>query len=154
MTISLAGPTAAGTTTALTAATYTFLPDMANDNRTKVFYVSAVGGTQSGVTVHRGDKPKQWMIKRPAVIKTPSAYNQVSGRYGRVPKNVVRTIFKGAADIAANQPEPLLVTTDFSIPAGAPVYDRANVEACVLASIAALWDQKEEIIQAIYDNVY
>lgn len=154
MPINLTGPTAAGTTSTITGGTYTFLPDMANDNRTKVFYVSALGGTQTGATVHRGDKPKQFMVKRPSVIKTPSAYNQVSGRYGRVPKNVTRAIFKGAADVAANQPEPLLVTTDFAIPAGAPNYDRVNVEACVLAAIAALWDQKEEIIQAIYDNVY
>lgn len=156
MSLNLTGPTAAVTSTSglVSAGTFTFLPDNANDNRTKVWYVSAIGGTVTGGTTHRGEKPKQFMIKRPTDIKSPSGYNQVSGKYSRVPKNVTRAIFKGAADVAANQPEPLLITCDFGIPAGAMTYDRVNVEACVLAFIAGLYDQKEELVQALYDSVY
>lgn len=154
MAINLTGPTAAVTSSMLTTATYSFTPDMANDARSKVFVVTALGGTQTGVTTHRVDKPKRFIIKRPLQYLQPSAYNQTSGKFGKVPNNVTRAIMQGAADVAANQSAPLNITADFSIPAGSASYDRANVEACVMAFIAALWDQKEEICQAIYDGIY
>lgn len=154
MSINLAGPTAAVTTSQLTAATYTFVTDMAQDARSKVFVVSALGGTQTGVSAHTVDAPKQMIFKKPASFAQPSGYNQVSGRYGKVPKNTTRVMFRGSAKVAANQWEGLPISMDIGVPAGAVSYDRANVEASVTAFIAGLWDQKEELITALYDGLY
>jgi len=152
MTINVTGPTAAVTTGVLTSATYTFSADMANDTRSKVFVVSAAGGTQTGVTLHTVDAPKQFIVKRPAVFQQPSAFNTVSGRWGKVPKNVTRVIGRGSANVATGQTEIIPMSLDIGVPAGAPSFDRANVEASVLMFIAALYDQKEELIQALYDG--
>lgn len=154
MSINLAGPTAAITTNSLTAATYTFVADMAPDSRTKAFVVSALGGTQTGVQAHSVDAPKQFLIRKPAQFLQPSAYNVTTGRYGKVPKNVTKCMFRGSAKVAANQWESVPITFEIGAPAGAASYDRANLEASIAASIAALWDQKEEIILAIYDGLY
>lgn len=154
MTINVTGPTAAITAGTLTAATYSFTADMANDLRSKVFVVSAAGGTQAGVNTHTVDAPKQFIVKKPAVFQQPSAYNVTTGKYGRVPKNITRVIGRGSANVAAGQVELIPITLDIPIPAGAMTYDRPNVEASVLFFIAALYDQKEELIAALRDGLY
>lgn len=154
MTIALTGPTAAITAGGLTAATYTFVADMATDLRSKAFVVSAAGGTQVGVNTHTVDAPKQFIVKKPAQFLQPSAYNVTTGRYGKVPKNVTRVIGRGSANVAAGQSELIPMTLDIGIPAGAFSYDRPNVEASVLMFIAGLYDQKEEIVAALRDGLY
>jgi len=152
MSITLAGPTAAITTTSLTAATYTFTSALAADNRSKAFVVSALGGTQTGVSAHSVDAPKKFNVKNPAQFLQPSAYNATSGRYGKVPKNSTRVVGTGSAKVTATQWETIPMSLDIGVPAGAMSYDRANVEASVAFFIAALWDQKEELIAALYDG--
>lgn len=154
MSINVTGPTAAISAGNLAAATYTFVPDMATDLRSKAFVVSALGGTQTGVNIHSVDAPKQFIVKKPAVFQQPSAYNVTTGRYGRVPKNVTRIIGRGSANVASGQVEIIPITLDIGIPAGAMTYDRPNVEASVAMFIAALYDQKEEIITAIRDGLF
>lgn len=154
MTINVTGPTAAITAGGLTAATYTFTADMATDLRSKAFVVSAAGGTQVGVNTHTVDAPKQFIVKKPAVFQQPSAYNVTTGKYGRVPKNVTRVMGRGSANVAAGQVELIPITLDIGIPAGAITFDRPNVEASVLMFIAALYDQKEELIAALRDGLY
>lgn len=154
MTISLTGPTAAITAGGLTAATYTFTADMASDLRSKVYVVTAVGGTQSGVNTHTVDSPKQFIVKKPATFLQPSSYNVTTGRYGKVPKNVTRVIGRGSANVATGQVELIPMTLDIGIPAGAFTFDRPNVEASVLMFLAALYDQKEEIVAALRDGLY
>lgn len=153
MSLLLTGPTTAITTATLTAATYTFVPDLSSDNRSRVAVVSAAGGTQPGVSVHTADAPKQMIFKKPAAFLQPSAYNTVSGRYGKVPKNVTRVIFRGSAKVAASQWESIPIALDIPIPAGAGSFDRANVDASVLAFITGLYDQREELCQYLYDGL-
>ena len=99
MPLNLTTTTATTTTATLTTAGYTFSADLAIDGRSKVSVVSALSGTQTGVTVHTVDAPKQMIFKKPATFQVPSAYNSVSGKYGKVPKNVHRVIFRGAAKV-------------------------------------------------------
>lgn len=155
MSISLTGPTAAITSLSglLSAATFTFVADSANDNRTKVFALSAIGGTATGATIHSVSAPKQFMVKRPSQYAMPGGYNQVSGMYSRVPKNITRVIGKGSCKIGANQTEVISMSLDIGIPAGAS-YDAVNLEASVAMFIAGLHDQKEEIIKALQDGLY
>lgn len=153
MSLILTGPTIAATTAVLTGATYTFAPDLPGDNRSRVAVVSVLGGTQTGVVPHTVDAPKQMIFKKPAVYQMPSAYNTTTGRYGKVPKNVTRVIFRGSAKVAAGQWELIPISLDIPIPAGATNYDRANVDASVLAFITGLYDQRTQICQAIFDGL-
>jgi len=154
MSISLAGPTTATTTAALTAATYSFVSDMANDNRSKVFVMSAKGGTQTGVNIHTVDSPKYVVFKRPAQFQQASGYNTVSGKYSRVPKNVTRVVGKGSCNVTASQIESIPMELSIGVPAGGPTFDRVNVEASILMFLSGIWDQREEIVQAVYDGLY
>jgi len=154
MPINLTTATLASTTQSVAAATYSFSADLPLDNRSKVAVVSTLGGTQTGVTTHAVGSPKQMIFKKPADFKLPSAYNSASGTYGKVPKNTHRIIFRGAAKVAANQWESLPINLDIGVPAGAPTFDRANVDACVLAFISGLVEMREELCQAIYDGLY
>lgn len=154
MSILLTGPTTASTTPVITGGTYTFVPDLPADNRSRVAVISAVGGTQTGVSIHTAEAPKQFITKRPASIAQPSGFNTTTGRYSKVPKNVTRVIFRGSAKVSANQWEVIPITLDLPIPAGAESFDRANVDASVLAFITGLYDQRVQICQALYDGLY
>lgn len=153
MAIALTGPTAALTTNKITTGTYTFAADMASDTRSKVFVVTTLGGTQTGVLTHSVDAPKQVIFKKPAAFLQPSGYNTTTGRYSKVPKNTTRIIGRGSCNVAAGQVEVIPMILDIGIPAGSMTYDRANVEASVAMFIASLWDQKEELIQYMYDGL-
>jgi len=50
--------------------------------------------------------------------------------------------------------ELIPITMDIPIPAGAMTYDRANVEASVLMTIAAIYDQRATIVAALRDGLY
>jgi len=155
MAINLAATTTSITTTSgkLTASQFTFVADNSNDLRTKVFVVSNITGAPLA-SIHSVFSPKMVLFKRPANYALPSGYNTTTGRYGRVPLTNHRVMLKGSAQVAANQWENLPISMDIGVPAGAVQYDPANVEASIMAFIAALWDQKEELVQAISDGRY
>jgi hypothetical protein len=150
------GPTAAVTTTdgKISAGTYTFSRDGSNDMRSLVYSITATGGTQAGVQKHTAEAPKQFIVRRPANYAQPSNFNSVSGKYGKVPNNVTRITGRGSAKISATQWAAVPISMDIGVPAGATSYDPDNVEASFMMFIAALYDQKEEICQAIIDGQY
>jgi len=155
MTIGLAGPTAATTTTSgkSVAATLSFASDNSNDVRTKVYVVTAITGIATA-SIHSVYAPKMVMFKRPASYPPLGGYNQVSGRYSKVPKVTHRAMLKGSAQVTAGQWEPITGTLDINIPAGAVAFDLANVEASLLAFLGGIWDQREEWLQAMFDGRY
>jgi len=152
MAINLIGPTPAVTAGSLTLATYTFASDMNLDGRTRAYVVSALGGTQTGVTVNTIDKPKQVLFKRPPAFRSPSGFNASANRFTTVPRNTFKVLGKYGVNVTSNQIEMATFNLDLNIPAGAVAQDRASVDAAILSYIAALYDQKEEIIQAVYDG--
>lgn len=152
--INLAGPTTAITTGTLSAATYTFTSDLAMDSISRAYAVTTVGGTQVGVTTSTAEKPKQVIFKRPAQFKSPTAYNSHSNRYGVVPKNHTRVIGRMGVGLTAVQTEVMGIELNIGVPAGSVSYDEVNVRAGIAAFIGALWDQKEEVIQAVVDGLY
>jgi hypothetical protein len=154
MSIILTGPTTAATSSQLTAATYTFGDDLALDGRSRVAVVTALGGTQVGVTVHTVDAPKQIVFKKPAQFLQPSGFNVTSGRYSKVPKNVHRVIGKFSAQVAAGQTEIIPMELSIGIPAGAMAFDRKNVEASIIAFVKGIDNQLTNLLVAYYDGRY
>jgi len=139
--INLSGPTTATTAGLLTAATYSFIPDMANDARSKVYVVSAIGGTQPGVNAHTADLPKLIVFKKPANWAVLGGYSATTGRWARVPKNTFRVVGKIGVLVAAGQTEIMTLGLDIPIPAGALSYDQANTEAGIVMFLQGIINQ-------------
>lgn len=143
----------ATTTPSMTAGTFTFAADLPSDNRSRVAVLTTLGGTQTGAAIHTVDSPKMVIFKKPASFQQASGFNAVTGKYARVPKNSFRVIGKMSAKVAANQWETIPITLDIGVPAGAPTFDRVNVDSSVIAFITALYEMREELCQAVYDGL-
>ena len=87
MSFTLTSPVTGGAQTGFTSPTYTIVSDTAPDNNGKQVAVSAIGGTQSGVTIHSVASPFTITFARPKSFKA-AAPNPVNGRLSNVPRNV------------------------------------------------------------------
>lgn len=118
--------------TGLTTPTYTFVTDFAPDTRSKQFAVTALGGTQTGVSLHSAANPFTFTFRRPSILKTlaMAVLNGVTGQYSRVPFNeYVAITRKGAAINTAGQ---ILVNewrTTIKIFAGSDVQSAPEIRA-------------------------
>jgi hypothetical protein len=117
--------------------------DSAPDNFSKQSYVSALGGTQSGVNVHSVAIPFTLGVRRPNVLKVLMAkfLNGITGKYTRVPKNVYTFVTRKGVAIQSGQYETMIVRTSIEVPAGADSYDAANVRAGLSAHTGLVWAQ-------------
>jgi hypothetical protein len=96
MAISPSSPLTGSAITGLTTPTYTLTSDTPPDVNAKAWVVTALGGTQTGVSVHKNEMPFRVIVRRPKVVKTPSARNTVTGQYVNAGKNEYSiTIVKG-----------------------------------------------------------
>lgn len=128
--------------TGLTSPTYTFVADSAPTLYGKQVAVTAVGGTQTGVTPHSISAPFTINFVRPGTYKVLGQPNPVTGRYPSIPRNTQTVITRKGVTPAANQPAvPLVIRTTIEVPAGADVYDAPNVRAAISAHLGALAQQ-------------
>lgn len=110
--------------TGLTAPTYTHVVDVAPDATGKQYSVSALGGTQTGVTVGSISSPFTFTFWRPKSFKVASVGGVSEG------SNTWRLISrKGVVVDADGNLRIMLIRTEIAVPAGADVYDAANVRA-------------------------
>jgi len=133
MSINLSSPVTGSAQTGFTSPTYTMLADSDPENHARQWYVSAVGGTQTGVTTHSVSSPFTIAFWRPKAFKM---INWVSGLVGgqvrAVPRNTYKVITRKGVTPAANQsPQVMLITTTVDVPAGAESYDAPNVRAAL-----------------------
>lgn len=148
-TINLTGPTTTtGTTTLLTSPTYSFVPGIAKDPGNKAYTVSALGGTQTGVTIHSLAKPMEIIFKRFSNYLRAAKYNSLTQLFGIVPKNTISVIGRNGVNISATQVEVQSVRIDISIPAGAETFDAAKVEAGTLMVLQATINQLGALLDA------
>lgn len=130
MAISLSSPVTGAAQTGLTSPTYTVTADTAPDATGKQWAVTALGGTQTGVTTHSVSSPFTFTAFRPKVFKTLGLADPSTGVIYRVGKNRWRYLTRKGVTPAANQNAAvMLITTDVEIPSGADTYDPANVRA-------------------------
>lgn len=123
----------------LTTPTYTIVPDVAPDPSGKQFAVTALGGTQVGVTTHSVSSPFTHTMFRPKVLKGLSVVNPVTGQLRNVPRNTYKVITRKGVTPSVNQAAtPLIVSTTIDVPAGSDLYDAANVRAALSAHFGLL----------------
>lgn len=116
--------------TGLTSPTYTLLSDNSPSPQGKQYYVSALGGTQTGVVAHSASRPFTISAFRPAAVQQLPAVNPVTGALPRVPMNTYKWITRKSVLPLAGQPGRVaVITTTAEIPAGADTADAVSIAA-------------------------
>jgi len=139
MSVSLSTPVTGVVMSGFTAPTYTVVADNAPSVFGKQWSVSALGGTQAGVTAASVAAPFSVSFFRPAIFKALGKTNPVTGLLPSVPKNQYKAITrKGVLPLAGQPYSNLIITTTIEVPAGADVADAANVKAAFSLHIGAL----------------
>lgn len=131
MTLAVTSPVTGPTNiTGLTSPTYTIVQDVAPNNNSKQWAVSALGGTQTGVSVHSGSKPFTVTVSRPANVRVAPVPNPVTGVIAQSPRNTVSIITrKGAVPALGQSPQVAILRTDIQVVAGTDLQDPAEVKA-------------------------
>lgn len=142
MAVSLASPVTGTAQTGLTSPTYTVLLDQLPDvNAKSQHYVSATGGTQTGVRTHTASDPFTVTFWKDKTIKVLGQLG-LNGQYGNVPVNKYKVITRKGVIIAANQPSRIMIIrTEIECPAGAESYDIANVRAALSLHFGSMSQQ-------------
>lgn len=139
MTMDLSSPITGGAQTGFTSPTYTIVADTALDNTGRQKAVSALGGTQTGVTVHTTSSPFTVTVVRPKTFKVLGQPNPTTGLLPNVPKNLWKVIVrKGVTPLAGQPVSNLNIVCNIDVPAGADTADAANVRAAISALVGAL----------------
>lgn len=139
-------PITGGTQTGLTGPTYSFATDSAPSNNGKQVYVTALGGTQTGVLAHSVAAPFTLSMFRPAVLKTLQPVNPVTGVLRAVPMNTYKVITrKGVVPLSGQAYKPAVIATHLDIPAGSDVADPLSLRAAISLHIGALQQLSNEI---------
>lgn len=132
-------PVTGGSQTGLTSPTYTLVADVAPDGNGEQYAVSALGGTQTGVTISSVSSPFTITIWRPKSFKTLGAVDPNTGRLTSVPKNVWKIIVrKGVTPLAGQPVSVLLMSLTIEVPAGADEADPANIRAALSFLVGVL----------------
>jgi len=146
MAFNITSPVTGSTQTGLTSPTYTLLTDSAPEQNGKQVYVSALGGTQTGVLAHSVAAPFTISMFRPKVLKTLAPVNPVTGVLRAVPMNTYKVITrKGVLPLAGQSYKTAWISTNLEIPAGADAADPLSLRAMISAHIGALTQLSNEI---------
>lgn len=139
MAFSPSSPVAGAAMTGLTSPTFTLSVDNAVKPNAKSYTVSALGGTQTGVTTHSIASPFTLSMVRPTAFKLLGSPNS-AGVVRTFPKNSFDIICRKGVSVMANQPTQLsIMRLIASIPAGSEAQDIANLRAQVSCLVGVLW---------------
>jgi hypothetical protein len=146
MTISVSSPITGAAQTGFTSPTYTLTTDTAPSINGKQWAVTALGGTQAGVTVHSVAAPFTVSCFRPAVFKQLGKANPVTGLIASVPVNQYKVIGrKGVLPLAGQPYQVARCTVILDIPAGADLASPAEIRALLSATFGAVAQQSSGI---------
>jgi hypothetical protein len=146
MSFGLTSPVTGGAQTGFTAPTYTIVQDTYPDTNGKQVAVSALGGTQAGVTVHSVSSPFTVAYVKPKNNKVLGKTNPVTGLLPSVPVNQHRiTVRKGVIPLAGQPYAVAKGTILLDYPAGSDTADPANLRAFLSLLIGALSQQSAGI---------
>lgn len=157
MALTVTSPLVGATTSYLTNPTYTLVEDRAPDpQNSKQFAVSALGGTQTGVSISTLNDPFTVTIVRPKSFKTLVVPSN-GAPYQNVPKNTWKVITrKGLVFYGSSVTlkSPITLTTEIPIPAGAETNDKVEIAAALSAHIGVLQQQLDNIVAAAASGVF
>jgi len=155
MSLSLTSPVSGSAQTGFTTPAYVIAADTAPTSAGKQYAVSGITGTQTGVdTTSSPSKPFTITLSRPAVLKTVSAVDPVTGALRSVPRNSYKIIIrKGVLPLAGQPASVLNATLTIDVPAGSDVADPANIRASLSLLIGALTQASASIGDTLVTGV-
>lgn len=137
MSISTTSPITGAAVNGLTSPTYTVITDTAPPgNPGKQVAVSALGGTQTVVSIHSVACPFTLNFTRPANLRTVGLPNPVTGKLApsSIPRNTYKLITrKGVIPLAGQANAVMVITTTCEVPAGADTADANSIRAALSA---------------------
>jgi hypothetical protein len=132
MSFTLTSPVTGATQTGFTAPTYTIVSDNAPAANAKQVAVTALGGTQAGVTAHSVSSPFTTTVFKPQTFQALGKPNPTTGLIARVPRNTFKIITrKGVLPLAGQPFQNAVITTIMEIPAGSDTADPSNLRAAL-----------------------
>lgn len=147
-------PVTGAAQTGFATPTYTFVADVAPDSNGKQIAVTAVGGTQAGVTLHSVASPFTSTFVRPKAFKSLGQPNPSTGRVVNVPRNNYKLITrKGVTPLSGQPATTALISTNFEIPAGSDLADPANLRAALSLHIGLLTQLSAELGNTVVTGV-
>lgn len=154
MAFSPSGAITGATVSGLTSPTYTVTTDVAPSNLSKQFVVTALGGTQTDVSLHSVASPFLISCTRPAAFKPLSLVNPTTGRLTSVPRNVWKMVLlKGATPLAGQASATLIGRLEIAIPAGVDSADPNEVRAFMSFLGGILWSQSGGLAASFIDGI-
>lgn len=139
-------PVTGAAQTGFTAPTYTITADTPPDINAKQYVVTALGGTQAGVTAHSVSSPFTLTMFRPKVFKQLGSPNPSTGVISNVPRNQYKIICrKGMLPLAGQPVQTGLFTLAMDLPAGTDVASPAEIRGALSAMIGLLTQQSAGI---------
>lgn len=132
MTVNVTSPVTGSAQTGLTSPTYTLTADVAPDANGRQWAVTAVGGTQTGVSTHSVAAPftlTMWKPKNPRVL---GQANINTGIVANVPNNTYKFIVrKGVVPLAGQANRVAVFTLQMDVPAGSDTADAEDIRAAL-----------------------
>jgi hypothetical protein len=153
MTWSPDSSTTGGAQTGFTSPTYTLVDDTAPVVNAKQKTVSAVGGTQTGVSANSISKPFTATFYKPATVKQLPAANALTGLRGAIPNNVYKLIIRKGGEVAAGVPATAIARLEFTIPAGMDSYSPAEIRALVSFLVGLLDEESSDLGDTLVTGV-
>lgn len=154
MTFAITSPITGAAQTGFTSPTYTVVDDLAPDSNGKQKAVSALGGTQAGVTTQTTSSPFTLTFVRPKVYKTLGKPNPTTGVVKDVPRNTYKLIGrKGVLPLAGQPYATMQVTVSIDVPAGSDTADAPNVRAALSAMFGAIAQQSAGIGDTVTSGI-
>jgi hypothetical protein len=138
--------------TGLTSPTYTLVADTAPASHGKQYYVSALGGTQTGVEVNSLSNPFTMTFFK---VPSPKALPPVnaSGGLSSVPKNVFKWNVRKGLEVLSGQPRQVgLFELSMSLPAGADIQDPESIRAALSLLFGTAWAESSNLGTTLITN--
>lgn len=138
--------------TGLTSPTYTLVADVAPAAHGKQYYVSALGGTQTGVEINSISNPFTTTFFKVASPKALPPVN-ASGGLQSVPKNVFKWNVRKGLEVVSGQPRQVgLFELSMTIPAGADVADPESIRAALSLLFGISWADSSNLGAILITN--
>jgi len=139
MSFTLPASITGGAQTGFTTPGYTTSADQPPAYNARQVVVTALTGTQAGVTLHSVSSPFLVSSWKPSKFATLGKPNPTTGLIGTVPNNQYKLLVVKGVTPAAGQPiKNCVIRITADVPAGADTYDAPNVRAALSAAIGAL----------------
>lgn len=135
-------PVTGGPQTGFTSPTYTIAVDSNPDFNGKQSVVTALGGTQVGVTAHSASSPFSVAFFKPKQVRTLPKVDLNGGYSAGIPLNVYSFYIRKGAVPAANQvPAVAWMKVQMGIPAGTDTYSPAEIRGMISLAAGLIWNR-------------